>query len=202
VAPVGDPLLDAPASMAFGPTAIVTPANVVTVARLVAAPVLFALIIVNGPSWTNVALWGVLALTDGVDGWVARRHGTTRSGAFLDPLADKVLVLGAMIALTVGGELWWLPVAVIVARELWMSFFRFRAARAGRSVPARRTAKVKTWAQDMAVGLALIPSLAFSHPGVLSAVLWLAVTLTVVTGLEYLFADARPRDHDAAPVRG
>ena len=60
---------------------------------------LFALITGSEGSWVALALWFVLCASDGIDGYLARRYGTTRSGAFLDPLADKVLVLGAMFTL-------------------------------------------------------------------------------------------------------
>ncbi len=72
----------------FGPSALVTPANAVTVARLLAAPVYVVMLVVWGASWLNVVVGIVLAGSDGLDGYMARRHGTTRSGAFLDPLAD------------------------------------------------------------------------------------------------------------------
>src|ERR1700730_7984270 len=121
----------------FGPTALATPANGITVARLLAAPVLMLLVVTYGTSWLTVAAWLVLAGTDGVDGWLARRHGTTRSGAFLDPLADKFLVLGAMSALVAIDRWWWLPVAIIAAREIAISMSRSWVARQGVSVPAR-----------------------------------------------------------------
>ena len=73
----------------FGPSALVTPANAVTVARLLAAPVYVVMLVVWGASWINVVVGIILAGSDGLDGYMARRHGTTRSGAFLDPLADK-----------------------------------------------------------------------------------------------------------------
>ena len=60
----------------------------------------------DGGSWIAFALWFVLCASDGIDGYIARRHGTTRSGAFLDPLADKVLVLGAMFTLVGNGVFW------------------------------------------------------------------------------------------------
>ncbi|MGH9066139.1 MAG: CDP-alcohol phosphatidyltransferase family protein [Acidimicrobiales bacterium] len=197
----------------FGPTALATPANAVTTARLLVAPVLVALIVSGGPSWWAVAIWVVVASTDWVDGWVARRQGATRSGAFLDPLADKVLVLGALVALVVTGELWWVPVAVIAVREVAMSAYRSYAGRLGVSVPARRSAKVKTWAQALTVGLALVPPVAaHGRPAVL-AVLWLAVALTVWTGLQYVAGmrpalagaarpGAAPARPDSGPVAG
>src|ERR671939_57724 len=94
----------------FRPTALATPANAVTIMRVVATPVLLAVMAATGASWIAVALWVVLAGTDGIDGFLARRHGTTRSGAFLEPLADKFLVLGAMIVLVAKGIFWWIPV--------------------------------------------------------------------------------------------
>ena len=82
----------------YGPSAIATPANYVTMIRILVSPLLFAMISHNPSGWIVWALWTALALTDGVDGWIARRHGTTRSGAFLDPLADKVLVLSGQLS--------------------------------------------------------------------------------------------------------
>jgi CDP-diacylglycerol---glycerol-3-phosphate 3-phosphatidyltransferase len=169
----------------FGPSALATPANAVTVTRLLATPVLMALILAEGASWLTVSLWFGIASTDGVDGYVARRMGTTRSGAFLDPLADKVCVLGAMTALVSRGTFFWLPVALIAARELGLVFYRSWLARRGVSMPARRGAKVKTAVQSLAVGAALFPPTG-SRPAIAGALLWLAVGLTLVTGAQYL----------------
>ncbi|TMM13644.1 MAG: CDP-diacylglycerol--glycerol-3-phosphate 3-phosphatidyltransferase [Actinobacteria bacterium] len=170
----------------YGPSALATPANAVTVARLLATPLLVALVLVLGASWVTVTVWAVLAGTDGLDGWVARRQGATRSGAFLDPLADKVLVVGALVALVARGEIWWLPVALIGGRELGISGYRVVVGRRGVSVPARWTGKAKAWAQDLAVGLALLPPVATHHHGLVVAVLWTAVGLTFVSGTQYV----------------
>src|SRR3954447_9847964 len=124
---------------AYGPSALATPANLVTALRLLVAPIVLLLIVRDGSSWSVFVLWVVLASTDGVDGWIARRHGTTRSGAFLDPLADKVLVLGAMFALVSNGRFLLVPVAVITARELFISLYRVYWSRRGLAVPARST---------------------------------------------------------------
>ena len=75
------------------------PANAVTIARLLAAPVFVVMIVVWGATWFNFAVGFIVAASDGLDGYIARRQGTTRSGAFLDPLADKALVLGALVTL-------------------------------------------------------------------------------------------------------
>jgi CDP-diacylglycerol--glycerol-3-phosphate 3-phosphatidyltransferase len=171
----------------FGPSALATPANAVTVARLLATPVLVVLIVVSGPGWLPFGVAVGVAATDGLDGWIARRQGTTRSGAFLDPLADKAVVLGALCAVAARGEISWWPVGVIAARELWMSLYRITVGRRGVSIPARTSAKVKTFVQDVVVGLLLLPGVSsHSHSPLLLAALWLAVAFTVITGAQYL----------------
>lgn len=170
----------------FGPSALATPANAVTGVRVLVTPVLLVLIVGVGPSWPALALWIALASTDGVDGYLARRQGTTRSGAFLDPLADKFLVLGALWALVVEGGVWWVPVAVITAREVAMSAYRAAVARRGVSIPARGTAKAKTVVQAVAVGVALCPPLAEHAGWLVGTVVWVAVVLTLVSGVQYL----------------
>ncbi len=176
-------------STTFGPSALLTPANAITVVRLLATPVMIALIMLWGASWFTFVFGGLLALSDGIDGWLARRQGTTRSGAFLDPLADKVVVLGALFALVAKGIVWWLPVVIIATREVAMSIYRSVVGRHGVSIPARTTAKVKTLLQDVAIGLCLAPPLA-THHGVLSAAIWVATAMTVFTGAQY-YLDGR-----------
>ena len=93
----------------YGPGALLTPANMITILRLVLTPALLVMIVEEPTSWAAAAFWTVLAFSDGIDGHLARKHGTTRSGAFLDPLADKVLVLGALFALVAAGRFWIVP---------------------------------------------------------------------------------------------
>jgi CDP-diacylglycerol--glycerol-3-phosphate 3-phosphatidyltransferase len=179
------------ATNTFGPSALATPANAVTLARIVILPVLVILILDEGSEWGALALWTVLAGSDCFDGWLARRHGATRSGAFLDPLADKFLVLGAMVALVAKGALWWLPVALIAVREVALSAYRSYVGRRGVSVPARFQAKVKTWVQAIAVGLAIAPVSGDAYRSLTVGVLWAAVALTLVTGVQYLWDGRR-----------
>jgi CDP-diacylglycerol--glycerol-3-phosphate 3-phosphatidyltransferase len=169
----------------YGPSALATPANFVTVIRLLIAPVLFAMIFDQVATWPNFILWTILAATDGIDGIVARRHGTTRSGAFLDPLADKVLILGAMFALVAADSFALLPVAIIAVREIAISLYRVQLGRQGLAVPARLTAKVKTFLQSLAVGAALMPTIAPYH-WMANALLWASVFMAVFSGFQYL----------------
>jgi CDP-diacylglycerol--glycerol-3-phosphate 3-phosphatidyltransferase len=179
------------ATNTFGPSALATPANAVTMARILVLPLLVILILDEGSEWPALALWVVLAGSDCFDGWLARRHGATRSGAFLDPLADKFLVIGAMVALVAKGVLWWVPVALMAAREVALSAYRSYVGRRGVSVPARLQAKVKTWVQAVAVGLAIAPVSGDGYRAFLIVVLWAAVGLTLVTGAQYLWDGRR-----------
>jgi CDP-diacylglycerol--glycerol-3-phosphate 3-phosphatidyltransferase len=174
----------------FGPSALATPANAITVARLVAAPFFVAMVLVWGATWFNVVVGLIVAGSDGLDGHIARRQGTTRSGAFLDPLADKAVVLGAMGALAYQGHLPWLPVILITVREFGMQLYRSWVGRRGVSIPASKGAKLKTFVQDLAIGMCIIPPLAHQHT-LQVAVVWLAAALTLVTGVQYLLDGRR-----------
>jgi CDP-diacylglycerol--glycerol-3-phosphate 3-phosphatidyltransferase len=175
----------------YSPHAIRTWANAVTVSRVLIAPVLFAMITGRTGSWAALLLWFILCFSDGADGWLARRHGATRSGAFLDPLADKILVLGAMFTL-VGRDVFpLLAVGLIAVREVGISLYRTVVGTRGISVPAKRLAKVKTVTQQFAVGLALLPLTAIDATWTWTVCLWAAVVLTLVTGAQYLWQARR-----------
>lgn len=175
----------------YGPSAIATPANFVTITRLFVSPFLFAMLANDDVSWGATVLWAVLALTDGVDGWIARRQGATRSGAFLDPLADKVLVLGAMAVLVGSGAFGWVPFALIAARELAISLYRSYWGRRGLAIPARKSAKVKTVVQELAVTAVICPPVAEHLAWLGDVLLWAAVVLTLVSGAQYVIDGQR-----------
>jgi CDP-diacylglycerol--glycerol-3-phosphate 3-phosphatidyltransferase len=182
----------------FEASARVTPANAITVVRLLAAPVMLLLIVHVQVGWASFGAWVAVASTDFLDGWVARRQGATTSGAFLDPLADKVLVIGALAALASVQLCSWLPVILIGGRELVISVYRSAVARRGISVPARPLAKLKTAAQDGAVGLILMPLTGLHFLWVGHTLLWVSVGLALVSGAQYLMDSRRP----VAMVRG
>jgi len=163
-----------------------TAANGVTVARLLATPVLVLIVLRATPSWAALLFWAALALSDAVDGWLARRRGPSSSGAFLDPLADKCMVLGALVAMAALGKFTWVPVALLAGRELVITFYRVAVARHGVSVPARWVGKAKTLVEFITVGLVLLPvtwpsRLTWSH-----VALWLAVVLAWASAAQYL----------------
>jgi len=169
----------------YGPGALLTPANAITILRLVLSPLLLVMIVKDPTSWAAAGFWTVLAFSDGIDGYLARKLGTTRSGAFLDPLADKVLVLGAMFALVAAGRFALLPVALIAFREVGISVYRAQLGRQGLAVPARTLGKIKTVVQEFAVAAALFPITGSYHLAA-TVLLWVAVVLTYVSGAQYL----------------
>lgn len=183
----------------FESSALATPANAITVVRILVTPVMLVLIVDIGVSWTAAVFWVAVASTDFVDGWLARRQGATTSGAFLDPLADKVLVIGALGALAGVGLVSWVPVVLIAGREAVISVYRSAMARQGVSVPARPLAKLKTASQDLAVGLVLLPVTGLHHLWIAQDVLWAAVALALLSGAQYLL-DGATADRGELPA--
>ena len=184
--------------MPVDPNAIATWANAVTVMRILVSPILFAVIPSdsNG-SWVAWTMWFVLCASDGVDGYLARRHGATHSGAFLDPLADKVLVLGAMFTLVSRGLFPLLPVAIIATREVLISVYRVVAGSKGVSIPASKLAKWKTVGQQFAVACALAPLTVNNFDYTWKILLWFSLVLTLISGAQYAVRAYRGHQHQA-----
>lgn len=163
-----------------------TVADQLTVARALSVPVVVLLLAWEFPyhAYWGTALFGVAALTDQVDGWLARRAGrSTDLGRILDPIADKILVMAALVVLIPVFPAW--MVAVIIAREFLVTGLRQAALERGVVVEARDLAKAKTWAQSVAVvlgGLALGGAIddQVAWWGLLAA-----LVLTLVSGLDY-----------------
>jgi len=169
---------------------ITHPANLLTIMRLLFAPLLFWLVLAaedtRGVSWAAFGLGVALASTDFFDGRVARRANVvSRSGAFLDPLADKVVILGSAFCLVAVQRYWWLPVTLMALRELGITAWRSRWARHGLALPARRSAKYKTFVQGVALAMAVMPTLQ-DHNTLIDAALWIAVVWTLGSGIQYL----------------
>lgn len=161
------------------------PANALTLLRVFLVPLIAWLVVLDGDTarWWAFGIFVFAALTDSVDGWLARRMmGATRWGQLADPAADKALIIGSLAVLAAIGELPWWAVAVIVVREAAVTVQRTWLVRRDVVMPASIWGKLKTVSQVVAVTLYLLPP----APGVLAlAALWLAVVLTVASGVEY-----------------
>lgn len=180
------------------PSAKAAMPNALTVLRAALVPVIVALLFVGGEAarWAAAAIFAVAAVTDSLDGWVARRYRVeSRWGKLADPVADKVLIIGSLGALAWLGELPWWAVAVIVAREVAVTVQRQVLLGRGLVMPASVFGKAKTVSQVVAVTLYLVPSV---PQAIATVALWIAVVLTVASGLEYaLRGEQRVRDSQA-----
>jgi len=172
-------------------------ANILTMARLALVPVfLGALFAGPDPSWnwriTAFVVFAVACVTDRVDGEVARKYGlVTDFGRIADPIADKALIGGALIGLSILGELTWWVTVVIAVREVGVTLLRFWVIRHG-VIPASRGGKLKTLVQAIAIGLYVL-RLGDAAQTVSQAVMVVAVVLTVVTGVDYVVRAVRLR---------
>ena len=169
---------------------LATPANFITMSRIALTPVLCAMVVKDvdslGTSWAAFTVGMLMGFTDLIDGRVARATNSfSRSGAFLDPLADKIVILGVGFALVSVDRVALLPLVLIAARELVISAMRIRFAVQGVAIPARPLAKWKATAQGAALLLAVMPALE-NQQRVVDVALWFAVGLTLYTGLQYL----------------
>ncbi|HEV8420052.1 MAG TPA: CDP-diacylglycerol--glycerol-3-phosphate 3-phosphatidyltransferase [Actinomycetota bacterium] len=176
--------------------------NTISVLRVLLVPFLVILILARerSASYLAAAIFVVGAATDGLDGYLARRYdSTTRTGIWLDPLADKILVAAPVLTLAALGEFPVWGAAILVARELAISLLRVVLGLRGRSMPASRAAKVKTTLQLLAITLYILP-LGDWAKELRLAVLVLALVFTVSTGVLYIVrAMAGDREKAGAP---
>ena len=164
--------------------------NALTISRLVAIPVLMALVLLRFPGHDQVAaaLFIVFSLTDTLDGQVARRRGTVSDlGKFLDPLADKLFVLAVLIVLVQEGLVAAWIVVVIFSRELIITILRSVAAGQGRIIAAAPLGKTKTVTQMAAVTLLILQRPYPALVPLAGIAVGIAVVFTLWSGLDYLW---------------
>jgi len=167
----------------------ITP-NLITVTRLLLVPVGAYALFKNGGDdqtwqWISWVIFFVIGLTDILDGKLARSRNTvTELGKFLDPVADKAMVATAMISLSILGRLpWWMTV-IILAREIFITFFRLAVIRRG-VIPANRGGKWKAFFQGFGVGFYVMP-LSSSLYWFRDGFMYIAIALTLGTGIYYV----------------
>jgi CDP-diacylglycerol--glycerol-3-phosphate 3-phosphatidyltransferase len=161
--------------------------NVLTVLRIMLVPALVVALLGNTPAGDVLAavVFALASLTDFVDGYLARaRDSVTTFGKLMDPLADKLLIVAALISLVSLHRLAAWVAMVIITRELAVTMLRLGATQAGLVMAASMFGKVKTCLQ-IATILAVIA--VHGQPPWLSALLYLTVVVTVLSGLDYIF---------------
>ncbi|HHV16365.1 MAG TPA: CDP-diacylglycerol--glycerol-3-phosphate 3-phosphatidyltransferase [Gelria sp.] len=166
--------------------------NKLTMFRIILVPVLVVVLLINIPygDYFAAAIFILAALTDSLDGYLARRwKQVTRLGIFLDPLADKLLIMAALICLVQLGRIpGWIAI-VIIAREFAVSGLRAIKAGDGIVIPASIWGKLKTLTQVIAVLLVILESV-YRSITTLPIGLWamyVAVVITIISGVEYFY---------------
>jgi len=165
--------------------------NTITMLRIGIIPVLFFLLLSPGPTGSLViaCIFVVAALTDLLDGYIARRYQiVTTMGKFLDPIADKLVVNTAMILMIPLGRIPAWIVAIIIVRDFTVDGIRTIASSEGVIIQSSRLAKQKTLCQVVAVTALMIhyPLLGADAHLVGIAILYLALFLTIYSGMDYL----------------
>jgi CDP-diacylglycerol---glycerol-3-phosphate 3-phosphatidyltransferase len=161
--------------------------NVLTLLRILAVPVIVVALLGETPNGDALAagVFALAAMTDGLDGYIARRRqDVTTFGKLMDPLADKLLIVAALVSLVSLDRLAAWIAMVIIARELAVTVLRAIAVEQGVVISASWLGKVKTALQVAAVFALIIwnPS-----PWPVDALVYLAVAATVISGLDYFF---------------
>ncbi len=161
--------------------------NVLTVARIIAVPVIVVALLGETPNGDVVAaiVFALAALTDGLDGYLARsRDAITTFGKLMDPIADKLLIVAALISLVSLGRLAAWVAMVIIAREFAVTALRAVAAEQGVVISASWLGKAKTILQVAAVFALIIWEPA---PLAVDLLVYAAVAVTVISGADYFF---------------
>ena len=170
-------------------------ANKLTVSRVIMIPLFIVLALVDNIfcKWGALVVFVIASLTDFADGHIARKYNmVTDFGKFLDPLADKLLVLAALCALTDKGIVSVWIVFIITVREFVITGLRLVAAGSGVVIAASMWGKVKTVIQLIVIIYALVPldlGQMITLPGgilFLDILMWIVAAITIVSGLDYV----------------
>ena len=164
--------------------------NKLTMGRIFAIPVFIVLFLLDY-RYAAAVIFILAALTDMLDGKIARKYNlVTNFGKLMDPLADKLLVMSALICLSQVGDVAGWMVIVILGREFIITGMRQVAAAQGIVIAAGTTGKIKTITQMIAIPLLILENwpfslLSFNLP--MDVIfLWIALVMTVVSGIEYI----------------
>ncbi len=179
-----------------------TLANKVTIFRVAMVPVFLVFMYLNFSyvQWVAMGVFVLAALTDLVDGHLARSmNQITTFGKFMDPIADKLLVMSAFIVLAGQGKMHEMFAVVFVAREFIVSGLRQVAASQKNVIAAGWLGKIKTVTQIVAVAILIVDNVPFSLIGVPmdKIAVWVAMAFTIWSGVDYLYANRAvisPRD--------
>ena len=162
-----------------------TTANKITIFRILLIPVFLILAYMGQMGWA-LAVYIIACLSDMADGYIARHYNQISNfGKFMDPLADKVLVLAAMCFFIENGQMPGWAVVIVLFREFAVSGLRLIAVEQQRVIAAAWSGKIKT----ACTMLGLCVMLFTSHPLVNQIVTWVIVITTLYSGIEYFYVN-------------
>ena len=164
-----------------------TTANKITTARVVMVPI-FLILAYSGLRYAALAVYIIACASDAVDGYIARHYDQVSDfGKFMDPLADKMLVLAAMCYFVEVGLIPGWVVAVVLLREFGVSGLRLLAVEQGIVIAAAWSGKIKTGVTMVALGVLILAGQPwFPAPEVIAVVCWLLILITTLySGIEY-----------------
>ena len=178
---------------------ITTLPNILTLSRIVMIPAFMAVFYLDSPlsNWLSLSLFSAAGITDFFDGYFARRNGQmSKLGQFLDPVADKLLVVAALFMLVAFeriDQITLIAAVILLCREVLVSGLREFLAEVRVSLPVTQMAKWKTTVQLIAIGFLLAGDAATEiyATEIGTAALWVAAILTLYTGYDYLNAGLR-----------
>lgn len=159
--------------------------NKLTMFRIVLVPVTMVLMLMNRPIIAGI-VFALASITDFFDGYIARKYNLVTSfGKIMDPLADKILVFGALLCFIQNGTISVWPVVIILARELFVTGMRVVAVDKGKVIAASWWGKIKTNVQIFAVLFSIFFEKAL--PTACTAALWIAAVFTLASWVAYIF---------------
>ena len=185
--------------------------NQLTIIRLALTPLFFLFMVIGDNSYNTfiaTIIFVIASLTDAYDGFIARKYGTvTRWGTFLDPLADKILISTAFVALMIKGYLSTWMILVVIIRDTIVTLIRAYGLRKNKPIKTEQLAKWKTTLQILIVGLLLLYDNMVTNPfgktlslelqeiirqsGVFDAAMFVIVILTVYSGFTYIIGNRK-----------
>ncbi len=162
--------------------------NRLSLVRVLLIPVCVGLMYVGTPvfNWLALAVFLIASFTDFLDGHIARsRNLVTDFGKFIDPVADKLLVLSALIMLCVQGKIpAWMTI-VVLARELSVDGLRMVASLSGKVIAAGRLGKIKTVTQMVTISFAIVDNWPFGQLPISTILSFAMVAITLWSGVDY-----------------
>lgn len=179
--------------------------NILTCLRILLIPILVAVLLTKfeGKEFVGLGIFLFAALTDFLDGFIARRWGLiTPLGKLLDPAADKIMTSAAFISMVELGRAPAWIVVVIVSREFAISTLRSVAATQHVVISASLSGKIKTTAQIVAIALLIFYQRLGSLQLLADLALWVALVFSITSGLEYAWKYASAMRNGLDPVSG